>query len=292
MSSIIKSLVYTRFAIRTSWPIWWNILNRTPRALFAKNTPTLDDTQRRLVEGLKKDGIVATTLDELFPGQHMLATLQAYAKSLEPNAKSRTKKLFLKHYWDITPQLDLNNPFIAIIINKRIVDIANSYMEMWTKLKYYTLIETTPVGGEDAVQSQRWHRDPEEKRMCKMFIYLTDVDEESGPFIYTPQSVYGKKYGHLFPQRPPEGIYPPEEAVSRAIPKEDVRVFTGKAGTVLFCDTTGIHRGGYARSKPRLMFTAFFSAPTFSEPTRYTHPQGFAKTAESLDPAVRYTLEP
>lgn len=259
--------------------------------MFEKNKPSLDPLQKRLVGTLLEDGIVATSLDELFPGENLLTELQVYTGSLEDHAELKTKKLFLKHFWDVNLELDFKNPFVKIATNKRVVDIANSYMQMWTKLKYYTLIKTVPVFGEEAKQSQRWHRDPEEKRMCKMFIYLTDVDEESGPFIYIPQSVYGKKYGHLFPQKPPEGVYPEEGAVEKAIPKEAIKVFMGKAGTVLFCDTTGIHRGGYSKSKPRIMFTAFFSAPTYSEPTRYIHPVNFKEVSESFDPAVQYALD-
>jgi len=263
-----------------------------PRQLFEKNKPSLDSLQTRLVKSLEEDGIVATSLDELFPDKNLLSELQRYTQSLEGSAESKTKKLFLKHFWDVNAELDFNNPFVRIATDKRVVDIANSYMQMWTKLKYYTLLKTVPVFGEEAKQSQRWHRDPEEKRMCKMFIYLTDVNEESGPFIYIPKSVYGKKYGHLFPQRPPEGVYPKEGAVEKAIPKEAVKVFTGKAGTVLFCDTTGIHRGGYAKSKPRIMFTSFYAAPSFNtEQIRYPIPENLKEKVSKLPLEVSYALK-
>jgi ectoine hydroxylase-related dioxygenase (phytanoyl-CoA dioxygenase family) len=140
---------------------------------------------------------------------------------------------------------------------------------MWTKLVYYDLALTLPVGESAPVQSQRWHRDPEEKKICKVFIYLNDVDENTGPFTFVLGSQYGGKYGHLFPQKTPEGSYPNEEILLKKIDPRDIKLMTAPKGTVIFCDTSGLHRGGYAKTKERLMFTAFFSAPTNSEKPWY-----------------------
>ncbi len=158
---------------------------------------------------------------------------------------------------------DMKNPFVELTLSPTILDVANSYMNMYTKLKYYDLALTIPVpAGSQAVQSQRWHRDPEEKKIVKVFIYLNDVDSTAGPFFHVNGSNYEGKYGRLFPQKPPEGFYPPEGAVEKAIAKEDIREMTGRAGTLMFCDTSGIHRGGYATAKERLMYTAFFASPS------------------------------
>jgi hypothetical protein len=109
------------------------------------------------------------------------------------------------------------------------------------------------------IASQNWHRDGEDRQVLKIFIYLNDVDEETGPFMYVKESIKGLKYGKLFPQRPPEGSYP-NESVDKAVSPEDIKLCLGKAGTVIFCDTTGLHRGGYAFSKERTMFTASYQA--------------------------------
>ena len=39
------------------------------------------------------------------------------------------------------------------------------------------------------------------------------------------------------------------------IPPEAIKTFTGKAGTMIFCDTSGLHQGGYATGKERIMST-------------------------------------
>jgi hypothetical protein len=289
MRELKRTVLHVYFTIRTWWPLWFYVLNRIPRALHAAHPPTLTPTEENIVRNLSTTGIAVSSLDELFPNKNILQQLQTYAASLEHNAKQRTKKAFLEQYWEVIPQLDPSNPFVQFAMEKPVRTIVNSYMHMWTKLKTFTLIKTVPVHDSSPTQSQCWHRDPEEKRMCKVFIYLTDVDEQSGPFIYIPESPFGMKWGNLFPQRTPEGIYPDTKELEQHIPKSAHKVFTGKAGTVIFCDTSGLHKGGYAKEKERLMFTAFYSAPTFSEAPRYVPPTKDVVQAIE-DPSLRYAL--
>jgi len=114
--------------------------------------------------------------------------------------------------------------------------------------------------GTSPQQSQGWHRDPGDKKICKIFLYVNDVDETAGPFMYVRGSQYGGVYRRFFPQRLPRGYYPPEGAVEKIIPSTEIQTLTGKAGTIIFADTTGIHRGGYATKKERIMFTAAYSS--------------------------------
>jgi len=288
--------IYERFVrpiiyrIREWWPLWFHILNREPRKLFAAHPISLDSLQSKIVATLKSDGIATISLNELFPGQELLEILRAYESALPPVPEdlSWKKKKFLEHRWAARPKFDESNPFVALTLNDRVINIVNGYMEMWTKLKYYdlALTKTVPPGTPPSF-SQGWHRDPEEKRMCKVFIYLSDVDENSGPFTYVPGSVYGQEFGNLFPQKPPAGCYPPEEDVLRSIPSDRIKLMTAPAGTVIFCDTTGIHRGGYATKNERLMFTAFFSSPRYSEKRYYSVE---TSPTVSLSPAATYAI--
>ena len=108
--------------------------------------------------------------------------------------------------------------------------------------------------------------------------------------LYISKSTFGKKpYGHLFPQKPPEGSYPNKRDVDKFIPKKDQKIYTGKAGSVIFCDTSGIHRGGYATSKERLMSTFFYSAKTFKEEKRYRVPKHI-EADRPLSPESFYAL--
>jgi hypothetical protein len=161
--------------------------------------------------------------------------------------------------------------------------------------KFFTslLNIVSPVGDAEPVSSQRWHRDPEDKKLCKMFIYLSDVDENAGPFSYIAESHADGRWRRLFPQKPPQGhIDISEAAIKSAVPKENIKVATAKAGTIIFCDTVGIHRGGHARSKTRLMFSSGFCSPASLWATKFVYPRDFEFRISHLDKAAQYAIRP
>lgn len=286
----LKYPLHLYFKARNTKPVW-RLLNNKAINLLSKNKPSLDSEQKRIVAEMKRTGIAVSTLDTLFPGQNMLQILSDYSKTLYPEEAEQGKKLYLKKYWDRFPIFDLNNPFLKLTLEKKIVDIANGYMEMWTKLKYYDLAMTLPVPeGSNAIQSQRWHRDPQEKKIIKMFIYLNDVGDDAGPFFHILESNHDGKYGKLFPQKTPEGIYITEEEIRKTIPAENIKKMTGKAGTVIFCDTSGIHKGGYATKNERLMFTSFFTSTSYIEEPTYKFTNGFSIDKAPLVPEAKFTI--
>ncbi len=254
------------FTLRTWWPFWFNVLNAPNRKFLAEHPPVLDAATTRITKELAQRGIAASSLSELFPDQpNLLSELQAYAHKLGEGS-TVNRKVFLLHLWN--PKgftLTKDNPFSRFVIDPRITGMAGTYLGLAPKLQYFTLGRSVPVS-DVPMESQRWHRDPEEKKMFKMFIYLTDVTEGTGAFEYIPETVYGMKDGNRFPQRPPLGIYPPTKDVEALFPPERRQINTGPAGTVLFCDTTGLHRGGYCTTGERVMYTLFYSAPTLCLP--------------------------
>lgn len=289
--SLQKRLLYWYFAVRNAWPVWFYVLNARARKLHRARSKPVEGVARQVVHDLEASGIAITSLSELFPGEDVLARLQAYVGAHANNARSYSKKQFLKDYWELVPDLDLQNPFVELVLRPEVLAIANAYMRMWTRLNYYHLATIEPSQG-DEISSQRWHRDNEDPRMCKMFVYVNDVDETSGPFIYVQGSAPTSRgpYANLFPQRKPEGSYPPKEAVEAAVDPKDIRTFTGKAGTVLFCDTTGLHKGGHATQRARTMFTSFYTSDAWTEAHRYRIPPTALADLETRPPEVKYAL--
>ncbi len=277
------------FKTKANWFIWSRIINAPARAKLYAHKPILSPLQKNILSSLERDGIATIPLEELFPDGPTFSELMSRAESAESNAQVATKKTFLHHFWGTDVPLALEDPFVRLALHPAALAIANTYMGMWSRMKHYTLNRTVPVPKNEAPQfSQKWHRDPQEKRMLKMFLYLTNVSEGCGPFTYIVRSTYGKKYGSFFPQRPPEGSYPFEEEVQKTIALGDQKIMTGSAGTIIFCDTTGIHRGGYATEGERIMFTAFYAAPSYVDSTWYTKPKGF--TATSLSEEARFAI--
>ena len=42
---------------------------------------------------------------------------------------------------------------------------------------------------------------------------------------------------------------------------DQVRTFTATKGTIIFCNTSGLHRGGFVEAKPRVLATATYCSP-------------------------------
>jgi hypothetical protein len=162
------------------------------------------------------------------------------------------------------PPLGADDPWLRLGISDRVLDVVNSYFGMWSKLTYVDLWYTPPAQpGVTRVSSQRWHRDYNDDRLVKIFIYLDDVDQETGPLDYVPASTLGGEYANEWPWRPVSNdLYPPQEEFEERIPKSAQVSLTGPAGSMAFCNTSGFHRGGYVTGpRPRVMAVYNYSSP-------------------------------
>lgn len=291
--SFIGGLVFRPyFALRTSWPVWFYFLNREGRCLWQGKEKEIGEVARRIAADLHRDGIAITNLRELFPEENWFENLRVYAETLLPQAKIREGKPFLKQCWDDKMVIDLENPYVRFVLDERVLSVTNAYFEMYGKF-YYLALDLTMVVPQSslAIRSQNWHRDPEDKKMCKMLLYLSDVDEKAGPFQYVKGSHYGGRWGGVSPQRPPLGSYPAEGVVERRVLPADIFTCIGRAGSVIFADTAGLHRGGYATGRERLMFTAEYSTKAALRPIHYRYSPEFQKMSKSLGPFGRYAVD-
>jgi hypothetical protein len=105
--------------------------------------------------------------------------------------------------------------------------------------------------------TQAFHRDPDDWRFLKLFVYLTDVDDECGPHIYvagshnTRRSLRAKTYT--------------QEQLEAQFGKRNMRTILGVRGTTFVADTSGIHAGIPPQRAPRLLLQAQYSIlPNFA----------------------------
>ncbi len=147
---------------------------------------------------------------------------------------------------------------------------------------------TVPYAVSDRVASQRWHRDAEDEHVVKVFVYFSDVDEEAGPFEYVRSSSAGARHGELWSWS--AGLrYPPPEEFEATVPVPDRLTMTGPAGTMIICDTGGFHRGGFARTKPRIVSVSSY-IPREGREGRRRYKVNFAGGEEALPAQVRFAL--
>ena len=239
-----------------------------PKAFTA---PKLTEVQQRTFDALRSEGIAVVRFVDLFEDAPLWQELQAEMAEFVAGAAAEAeqggpggKKDFLirrfprgKSKLPIEPAvLASDGPWLRFAAGDRLLDVVNAYRGVKTKVVDFDQWYTIPVGDDiERHASQQWHRDPEDQHVVKVFLYFSDVDEEAGPFEYAKHSAEGGKYGNLWPWGDSETRYPPTEELERVIPEADRLLATGPAGTLVICDTSGFHRGGYARSKPRVLAT-------------------------------------
>lgn len=103
--------------------------------------------------------------------------------------------------------------------------------------------------GRDAAKGTQWfHRDWDNIRAFKLFIYLTDTGAADGAFEFVE--------GSHRDERLVEINRIPDATVGAKMPDLPTRPITGPAGTIFLADTFGIHRGRLPAASPRLMVTA------------------------------------
>jgi len=75
------------------------------------------------------------------------------------------------------------------------------------------------------------------------------------------------------------------------VPGDAVKTFTAPRGTIIFCNTSGLHRGGFAESNPRVLATVTYCSPASLHSLtmrNYRLPSG--TDLSGLDPVVRYAV--
>lgn len=238
--------------------LFWKFINRRGVRDFKKYAEPLTPLEERIVSDLRRDGIATTSLEELFGDKEILPKLVAAAYE-EGKGKISPIKPFITEFFDSSDTYGMDNPYLSVVLSKSVVMIVGTYLGMIPRLYEFRAEEINSVGSDaQKIGSMRWHRDPHDRHLCKVFIYLSDVGPKNGPFTYLKHSTVSNKYGKIFPQKPPSGIYPPAEELEKRIEKKDLFPATGKAGSVIFADTSGFHRGGFVEENMRRMFTAGF----------------------------------
>ncbi|MBA2740533.1 MAG: phytanoyl-CoA dioxygenase family protein [Actinobacteria bacterium] len=290
-----------RRGIRATYELHDRVLsNRKSRRTFAHDRPELDEVQERIVSEVDGRGYSVVTFGDLFPEAHwreiasqrdrFVAETEADLAAGGENVRVREGKEFVVRLHSYGAELGLDDPWFRACASRRMLDVANAYLQMWSKLEYVDVWYSVPQPpGAQRVSSQRWHRDYNDKHLLKAFLYLVDVDEEMGPFQYVPGSQPGGPYADAWAWRPLGENYPTEEELEERIPRSASHAFIGPQATLIFCNTAGFHRGGFSTTKPRILATATYSSPaSLASLTQASY--RFTGSLDELDAPTRFAL--
>ena len=275
--------------------------NRTARRRYEQEPSALDDVQRRVLDDLEQRDYAILPLADLFRDEAVRTAVEeegtAFAAQTERDLADATGdtvdelKDYLVRRYKYVSEVSPSSPWLACCLSDRLLGLANAYLHMWSKLEYVDFWYSVPVETDSGrIQSQRWHRDFDDRHLLKAFLYLVDVDEQTGPFEFVAGSARGRTAADFYPWYPGSPAYPPDREFDAAVDAADIKTFTARAGTLILCNTSGFHRGGFATSKPRVLATATYCSPaslaSLTE-RNYRLPKGAEK---SLSGPQRYAV--
>jgi hypothetical protein len=166
---------------------------------------------------------------------------------------------------------------LAAANNAFLIQLAIDYLGCMPTISTIGMRWSFP-GGEPSIQTQHFHRDPDDWRFFKLFIYLSDVDAESGPHLYV-------KGTHCHAGTLRARRFERAE-LERRYGREAIVALTGPRGTSFIADTYGIHAGPVPLSRPRLMLEIGYSIlPVYSlsyRPRRIAQAHGLNRYVNRL----------
>lgn len=228
----------------------------------APNLPTLEEKYARIVKTLKTEGACLTSLSELGLASSddlLRASEQYLATMTQPKLTSKGQKL--PQIYTVT-----DIPEFSRWGNERLlVDIIENYIGLPVAFQGVHLRKDFP--NKNQFGTALWHKDSEDRRIIKAFVYLQDVEPEHGPFEYVPlnlTSLYSLDYYKIYYKLWQSGYLGiDDKTLLSIIPKSAWKSCPGKAGTVLLADTKAILHHGTARSIER---SALFYVYTANPP--------------------------
>lgn len=128
--------------------------------------------------------------------------------------------------------------------------------------------------GKQARDAQFFHYDLDDYRFCKLFIYLTDVDEDGGPHVYLPRTHDPDYVAACRPEPGPardafdrwyfQDLRKQDADVERYLTQKPVTL-TGAKGTRLLVNTEGIHKGLPPQTQDRWLLQLLFGVSSFTQ---------------------------
>jgi hypothetical protein len=288
---------------------WRNGINKAAIALQKTNPlPLNSNLSKKIFEDLKSKGISTFHINELEGGKELFEGIVAEEKAYHLAQANRiehqrellksndTKSIEGKIYLVDIPAGE-GNPIFALssaklALHSSLLSVVNAYIGIYSKVRYLTFWLNLHKPDQKEMASQFWHRDHEDRRILKLFLYLEDVNEGSGPFSYVP-GMHRGKLRHIDPidstGKTNGTIRANDEAMNKIISKEKWFIGVAPKGTIIIADTKSYHKGGLAKTNDRHLLTAAYYSQDYHE---VYLKNGITNIPEAAHPAIKFAAKP
>lgn len=207
--------------------LWGDNRYEARRSVYAHHLPQVSSEHSGILADLHHTGVAIRTVElptaVLESAQRFIRLLRS-KQTDAPCVKTTSRELA----WD--PALFMWG------LSEGILDLAECHIGLPPR---YLGVEVkreivNPAAGHSHAAVRRWHLDHEDRRILKVIVYLSDVDEASAPFefidLQTSEALLsgfarGHRIGHL------------DEAVRADVPDSKRRQVTGARLTAIYVDT-------------------------------------------------------
>lgn len=241
----------------------WHARRDADVARLASSSTSRDLHRNGIVIGiadqfLTDDGVEALRVSTSQIIDHMKT--DAVQEVVQAGRNGVNNKDYLVHLVPAATVHDDASALLRLALDPKLLGIVADYFGMWPKLHSIGSWLNFPIPG-DAKMSQLWHRDPADRKLLKVFIYLEDVSDDNGPFSFIPETQPFGAISDVVPAHEHKRRITDDE-MDRAIPRDKWVSCTGPARTMVLADTVGFHRGGKVDHGHRLLITFTYTSGT------------------------------
>ena len=243
------------------------ILTKSPKAYTAVHTANfernhkqdfslLNQKEQKLLFEIRQNGYVV--ISDFFDKN----SCESCVKDMDWMFENKKEFVHSSDYADsrIFGAEELSENIMKFANNELLNKLANAYNAVPTS-NGFTLAGKIAATGHEYGSGGSWHRDSY-FRQFKSLLFLTDVDEENGPFQVVLASHDAKKISSDSKSANLESMQCTfnQETVKKILTDEPERLktLTGKAGTLVLVDTSTIHRGIPLKNGIRYALTNYF----------------------------------
>jgi hypothetical protein len=175
-----------------------------------------------------------------------------------------------------------DHPFVRYALQPAALRIIGDFMHELPQLSDVLLTLSQPTENKPLSYSQLWHLDHDDKRVCKLFIYLTDVrDTRDGPLTFIPAPASKPFRNTVKSHMSDEKVF---SKVDRSAVKE---IVAPRLSSFIVNTARCLHMGSRILSdRTRLLYTATYIQP----PRMYPEPPARFRAAGPLSDVERTVM--
>tara|TARA_R100000808_G_scaffold3222_1_gene11562 strand:- start:3542 stop:4564 length:1023 start_codon:yes stop_codon:yes gene_type:complete len=269
-----------------------------------KITHTLDQRGYAVIEPIFSDQQIKKITDFLSdkPVLYGHTGQLENGKQGEVELKDLPESTRFAHY---KPEDVLQCPEISeAVLNKALITTVGHYLRAPPTISSVALWWSYPSNQEPGGM-QSFHHDRGDFRSCNLFVYLTNVSEETGPHAFVAGTHdfdllyadvmerfggYSERFSEFWQWM--QVHRKTDDDVLKYFENE-IKVYTGPKGTSFLEDTRGLHKATIPTKGPRLAFEIVYTTlPKFNEPVLLASRLGAGNVrignGNAQDPLVKY----